>query len=424
VGHVQDRWWKDVGKDERGKPLRSKTPEFGKGLRYRVRYLDLNGVERSKSFPDRQKGAAEAFLHEIENDKNKGTYLDPTAGRMPFREFAERWLAAQTFDESTRDLVETRLRVHVYPYVGDMELRAIGPSTIQGWVRRLQQRGLAETYRRTIFVNVSGIFNAAVDDERLRRNPCAARSVSRPRGEYPKVVPWTAERVRAVRVALGERYRLALALGAGCGLRQGEAFGLSVDDIDEGAQVIHVVRQLKLMRGQFVFAPPKHGRVRDVPLPDTVKAALRTHLTRYLPLTMTFPWREPNGEPITVRVLTWTRERGALNRNSFNHHVWKPALRKAGVVDPKRGDGFHALRHFYASVLLDGGESIKALSEYLGHADPGFTLRTYTHLMPSSAERTRRAVDAVLTSGHDEGPASPSEDRNTGPSPSDGLLTS
>ena len=43
--------------------------------------------------------------------------------------------------------------------------------------------------------------------------------------------------------------------------------------------------------------------------------------------------------------------------------------------------------------------------------------------MPSSAERTRRAVDAVLLSEHDEGPASPSEDRNTGPSPSDGLLT-
>ncbi|TQM10922.1 tyrosine-type recombinase/integrase [Pseudonocardia kunmingensis] len=229
--------------------------------------------------------------------------------------------------------------------------------------------------------------------------------------------------MRADRGALGERYRLAPALGAGCGLRQGEAFGLPVDDIDEGAQVVHVVLQLKRMRGQFVFAPPEHGAFAMSHVPDTVKAALRTHLTRYPPLTMTFPWREPNGEPITVRVLTWTRERGALNRNSFNHHVWKPALRKAGVVDPKRGDGFHALRHFYASVLLDGGESIKALSEYLGHADPGFTLRTYTHLMPSSAERTRRAVDAVLTSGHDEGPASQSEDRNTGPSQSDGLLT-
>ena len=75
--------------------------------------------------------------------------------------------------------------------------------------------------------------------------------------------------------------------------------------------------------------------------------------------------------------------------------MWKLALRAAGVAMPQRADGFHALRHFYASVLLDGGESIKALSEYLGHADPGFTLRTYTHLMPSSAERTRKAVDVV-----------------------------
>ena len=56
----------------------------------------------------------------------------------------------------------------------------------------------------------------------------------------------------------------------------------------------------------------------------------------------------------------------------------------------------HALRHFYASVLLDAGESIKAVSEYLGHSDPGLTLRVYAHLMPSSQERTRRAIDTVL----------------------------
>jgi integrase len=56
----------------------------------------------------------------------------------------------------------------------------------------------------------------------------------------------------------------------------------------------------------------------------------------------------------------------------------------------------HALRHHYASVLLDAGESIRAVADYLGHADPGFTLRTYTHLMPSSEARARQAVDAAL----------------------------
>ncbi|MFC8616306.1 hypothetical protein ACFT9M_07825 [Micromonospora purpureochromogenes] len=47
----------------------------------------------------------------------------------------------------------------------------------------------------------------------------------------------------------------------------------------------------------------------------------------------------------------------------------------------------------YASVLLDAGESVKALSAYLGHPDPGFTLRIYTHLLPTSEDRTRRAID-------------------------------
>ena len=63
---------------------------------------------------------------------------------------------------------------------------------------------------------------------------------------------------------------------------------------------------------------------------------------------------------------------GALNRNHVNHYIWKPALR-AAEVEPTRENGMHALRHHYASVLLDAGESIKAVSEYFGQADAGFT---------------------------------------------------
>jgi integrase len=61
----------------------------------------------------------------------------------------------------------------------------------------------------------------------------------------------------------------------------------------------------------------------------------------------------------------------------------------------------HALRHFYASTLLPGGVAIKEVAEYLGHTDPGFTLRTYTHLVPSSHARARQAVDAVLRAAVD-----------------------
>ncbi|MFJ5834755.1 tyrosine-type recombinase/integrase [Streptomyces sp. NPDC093089] len=90
----------------------------------------------------------------------------------------------------------------------------------------------------------------------------------------------------------------------------------------------------------------------------------------------------------------------------FNTDQWKPALAAAGVIPEReegeetyaaaREHGMHALRHFYASLLLDAGENIKALAEYLGHSDPGLTLRVYAHLMPSSRERTRKAVAAVF----------------------------
>ncbi|MFI7219155.1 tyrosine-type recombinase/integrase [Micromonospora maritima] len=114
-------------------------------------------------------------------------------------------------------------------------------------------------------------------------------------------------------------------------------------------------------------------------------------------MPVTLPWEMPGGPPVTVNLLVHGRTNVAIDRHTFNRDYWHPALSAAGIQS-SRATGMHALRHFYASVLLDAGESVKALSEYLGHADPGFTLRTYTHLMPTSEDRTRRAVDEVLGS--------------------------
>ncbi len=67
---------------------------------------------------------------------------------------------------------------------------------------------------------------------------------------------------------------------------------------------------------------------------------------------------------------------------------WKPALAKAGVI-PKAKSREH-------EAALDAGESIKAVSESLGHADPGLTLKLYAHLMPSSRDRARNAIGRAL----------------------------
>ncbi|MET9475625.1 hypothetical protein [Streptomyces sp. NPDC002922] len=120
---------------------------------------------------------------------------------------------------------------------------------------------------------------------------------------------------------------------------------------------------------------------------------------------MPLPWRSVDGSPVTASVLFRNIEGRAVNRVVFNKVAWRPALDTAGV--PRgRENGMHALMLSPASVLLDAGESIKALSEYLGHHDPGFTLRTYTYLMPSSEKRTREAVSRAFGDGpkSDDGP--------------------
>jgi integrase len=134
---------------------------------------------------------------------------------------------------------------------------------------------LAASHRRVILVNVSTIFSAAVDDEMIAKNPCRARSVAKPKVPMKKVVPWPLEQVLAVRDSLVARYRIVDALSAGLGLRQGEIFGLSPDDVDWLRGHVDVQRQVKLFaNGKQAFALPKGGKTRTVPLPDKVRAEL------------------------------------------------------------------------------------------------------------------------------------------------------
>ncbi|WP_167384947.1 tyrosine-type recombinase/integrase [Amycolatopsis tolypomycina] len=322
-----------------------------------------------------------------------GAYTDPDAGKVPFQQYADKWLRTQTFEESTRESVGVRLKNHIYPHLGDKYLDMVKPSSIREWDRALQDCKLAASYRQVLFVHVQSIFNAAIDDELIRKNPCNAASVRKPSIPARKIVPWTTDRVHAVRGAISERYKVTVSLGAGLGLRQGEAFGLALDDVDFDEDMVTVQRQVKFVYGKPCFGPPKRGKIREVPLPSSVAQDIKEHVAKFPPIVVTLPWQHPGGELVSARVIVYSRDLTAISRPVYNQWVWGPALKKAEVPRVKRVDGFHALRHFYASTLLDAGESITALAEHLGHSDPGFTLRTYTHLMPSSKDRTRRAID-------------------------------
>ncbi|MFJ8250348.1 tyrosine-type recombinase/integrase [Streptomyces sp. NPDC094466] len=408
AGHIQDRWYKNEP-GPTGEPRRVKSDRYGSGLRYRARYIGPDGTEQSKSFPDRKKGLAEKWLTRIEADMDAGQYVDPNAGQIVFRDYGEKWLSGLTTDLGSQEVVCRRIRLHAFPYLGTRPMGSFKPEHMRTWLNALQSAVPNGTYRRAIYDSVSSLFNAAVDDGVIKSNPCHAQSVKPPTPEQRLIVPWTEDRVLTVRSGMPDRYAATVDAGGGCGLRQGEVLGLAEDNLNFKTGWVHVRQQIKRVGGTLVFAPPKRGKLRDAPLSDTVGTGLQEHMDSFPPVAVTLPWKTPSG-PLVTRKLVFTSAVGkAIWRSYFDDYVWKPALAHAGVIPPKEpgqryaaapDDGMHALRHFYASVVLEAGGSIKALSTYLGHSDPGFTLRIYTHLLPSSDEKARAAMSSVFRRVH------------------------
>jgi integrase len=388
-GHIDDRWHLKDGKTH--------SSRYGDGMRWRVRYIDPGGKERSKSFE--LKDDASNFLTEVKASLLRGNYINPDLGKITLRAYAAQWLAAQTFEASSRERVDQRLRVHILPGLGDKTLGELAqsPSVIQAWLRGLKApdgHELAAAHQQAILANLSSVLSAAVDDGRIIRNPCRMKSVRAPKVTRSRIVPWTGGEVLLAQRALPARYRVLADLGSLLGLRQGEAFGLSPDDIDWLRRVVHVRRQVRIVKSKLCFAPPKGSKERDVPLPEGASLRIAAHLAAFPAVEVTLPWKEPGGRPRRASLITTTTARNALDRAYF-HRLWRTARQAAGKPN-EREHGFHALRHYYASAQLAGGTDIKALAEYLGHADAGFTLRIYAHLMHGAADRARKVIDDAL----------------------------
>jgi integrase len=146
---------------------------------------------------------------------------------------------------------------------------------------------------------------------------------------------------------------------------------------------VHVDRQLVTVTGRpsFLTAPKTAASVRTIPLPQVVLDALAAHLGAFPPLGDGFVFV--------------TDARNPIRRTAFGD-VWRAAVKAAGAP---AGTGFHELRHFYASLLIRHGESVKTVQARLGHASASETLDN-SHLWPDSDDRTRTAVDSVLSADY------------------------
>lgn len=141
-----------------------------------------------------------------------------------FGEYAKSWRAAQIHRPTTAIQVETNLRRHVLNSFEQRPLSSIRTTEIQAWVRRLED-DLARATVRLVYGYVASIFRSAARDRLIASSPCVG--IKLPKMEPRQVEPQLTEVVERLVDAVPQRYRALVILGAGTGLRQGEAFGLT-----------------------------------------------------------------------------------------------------------------------------------------------------------------------------------------------------
>ena len=182
---------------------------------WQARYRAVpRGPQKSKVFA--RKVDAQRWLDETLASIVTGQYVDPRAGRQTFREYAEQWRFAQVHRATTAAHVETMLRRHVYPSLGDRPLSSVLPSDIQTLVKRLTQT-LAPATVGVVHRILAAIFKAAVRDRRIVASPCVGTRL--PKIHKQRVEPLPVEAVLALTEAVPDRYRalVTLAAGTGCG---------------------------------------------------------------------------------------------------------------------------------------------------------------------------------------------------------------
>jgi len=331
-----------------------------------------------------------------------GTIVAPSS--MTVAQFLERWVESRALRarRSTVDNYRTIVAHYIAPAIGERKLQKLEAVHVQTMLAELAARRVVIANQRTrreaertvsarMVRYVHLILRMALGDAVkwgvLRRNSAALLEPPRvPRFE-PSV--WSQEAVVAfVAHAAGSRYHAAYLLALTAGLRRGELLGLRVSDLAPALRSLTVRRAVTLSGGTLAEGEPKGGRRRTIHLDGAVGAALETRLEAL--------WRERDE---ALEAGLW---RGGPDPYVFGSTLGTPThprnlardftavCRRAGVPRIR----LHDLRHTYGSHAV-ARLSLPDLSARLGHTDPSFTARVYTHPTPGAAERAALTLDEL-----------------------------
>jgi integrase len=264
---------------------------------------------------------------------------------MKLTEYArDKWLPAQL--HLRPNSVETytyHLEKHIIPAFGTWRLAMIGREDVQKFVIALTKkpatakkdgRKLAATTIETIFSVLRMLMQSAVDSGMIGANPCTR--VRLPAKSERVIEPLPAEAVIALAKAITPRYRMLVLLAAMAGLREGEAFGLTVGKVEFLRRRIHVHQQAQ----SGALAPLKTDKsMRTISADDMLIAEITRHMQRWP--------KGPDGTIVTNR-------------------------------------------------LIKANLNPKVIQSRLGHVSIAETMDTYGHLFPDDAELGRGALEALL----------------------------
>lgn len=339
--------------------------------KYRARYRDEAGKEHAKHFT--RQVDAQRWLDEQTAALVTGMHVSPKTAKTTVAEWCQTWLAGYG---TRRASTVRQARVHVAQIVaafGPMRLGAVRPSHVRSWTAKLRQDGLADSYVYALHSRLAQVFSDAVHDGIVPRSPCSRRT-SPMKGKQRAYVA-TTEQVWALYDAMPPRYRTAILLGAFAGLRVAEACGLRVADVD-------FMRGVVTPAVQYPAQPLKSETAKTpIPIPQSLAAELAAHVAQ---------WR--------AETLLTGDDGGQLGPWMLERAVRAVRTNVAGLP---AGFRFHDLRHYFASLLIESGASVKVVQARLRHASATTTLDTYGHMFPDSDEATRTAVEAVLVARAD-----------------------
>jgi integrase len=338
-------------------------------------WAGTDGREATRAFA--KQSDAVKWATAMEADVLRGTrYADPRRGAVTVREYGQaRYLPSLLhLRPNSAATHAAHLRNHIYPALGDRRIGTITRSDVQSFITATSAR-LAPATVETVYAVLRAMMQAAVTDDPqvIPASPCTR--IRLPKTERRVVEPLPAAAIAALHVAITPRYGVMVALGAGLGLREGEAFGLTVPRVDFLRRRVHVQEQAQA--GQLAPLKTQASR-RMIPADDWVLSAVTAHLQRYGP--------GPSGMVVT------NAAGRVAQRNSFGH-CWRAAVKAAGLPP---GTRYHDLRHFYASALIAANLNPKVIQARLGHASISETMDTYGHLFPDSEDLGRGAVEAAL----------------------------